>query len=338
MVAFTNLQLASPYDFKIRRETPNAYLNRKYFFQLLYSGFGLANFLREKIDELNPGENPLSDSFIEEVLHSRELIPKYFYFFSKGSLEIPHSVESEIYTDIIKITFDQGGLLIMECYRNQIYVLCNATGDCITDYCHDLDVGLNGFIYYRLSDRHHDFESAAYRKENGQLEPVVLDTTIIEKFVYNGLNWRRDYLPFQFEPYLSDGEYEFLQGRGDFTWLKEALKKNEVNWVCAPWLVATYHLEKELVIAAIKVDYKVFSLLQSNLQHDVEILREFIISAPFQYFYACYLTFALPDWPLNNREYCLRWVTQSSSAFEFISEENQLDEEIIEIYNSKSYS
>ena len=334
MVAFTGLRLASPYDFKVRRVTPNAFLTRKYFFQLLYSGFGLANFLREKIDELNPGENSLSNSFIEEVLTSKELIPEFFYFFSNENLETSHSVDSEIYTDILKITYDQGGLLIMECYRNQIYVLCNANGDSITDYCHDLDLGLNGLIHYRLSDRHYDFESAVFRKETGQLEPAVIEMNIIENFVYNGLNWRRDYLPFQFEPYLSDGEFEFLQGRGDLTWLKDALKNNEVNWVCAPWLIEKYHSDKELALAAIKYDYKVFSLLHKDLQHDVEILREFIVSAPFQYFYACYFTFGLPEWPLRNRAYCLDWVTQSNSAFEFISEEMQLDAEIIAMINS----
>jgi hypothetical protein len=316
-------------------ETPSAFLTRKYFFQLLYSDFGLADLLREKILQSSLSEEELSDIFIDEVLNSLELIPEFFYFFSNENLETSHSVDSEIYTDIFKITFDQGGLLIMECYRNQIYVLCNANGDSITDYCHDLDVGLNGLIHYRLSDRNYDFESALFRKETGQLVPVVLETNIIHNFVQNGLNWKRDYLPFQFEPYLSDGEFEFLQGRGDLTWLKEALKNNEVNWVCAPWLIEKYHSDKELALAAIKSDYKVFSLLHKDLQHDVEILREFITSAPFQYFYACYFTFGLPEWPLHNRAYCLVWVTQSSSAFEFISEEMQMDEEIIAMSNSR---
>jgi hypothetical protein len=338
MPAFTTLQLASPYDFKLCKEAPNPLLIRAYFFQLLNSGFGLANGVQEKIVESGLVQNELPDSFIEQVLNSQELIPEFFYFFSKESLQSEMSTfDFDIYTDIINISFDQGGLLVMECFRNQIYVLCTSNGDVITDHCHDLDLGLNGLIHYRSSHIDGDFESAVYRKSTGQLEPSDLAMNIIENFVYNGLNWRRDYLPFQFEPYLSEGEFEFLQGRGDLSWLKDALKNNEVNWVCAPWLVEKYHSDKELVLAAIKVDYKVFSLLQSNLQHDVEILREFIISAPFQYFYACYLTFALPEWPLNNREYCLRWVTQSSSAFEFISEEMKLDEEIVSLNNTRIY-
>jgi hypothetical protein len=318
MVAFTSLQLASPYDFKVRRETPSAFLTRKYFFQLLYSGFGLANFLREKIDELNPGEKPLSDSFIEEVLNSQELIPEFFYFFSNENLETSHSVDSEIYTDIFKITFDQGGLLIMECYRNQIYVLCNANGDSITDYCHDLDVGLNGLIHYRLSDRNYDFESALFRKETGQLVPVVLETNIIHNFVQNGLNWKRDYLPFQFEPYLSDGEFEFLQGRGDLTWLKEALKNNEVSWVCAPWLVNKYHSNDELAIIAIQRDYKVFSLLKYEQQNDFEVLKQFSISAPFKYFYACFLSYRIPSWPLRIPEFVNKWTKESDIASNYL--------------------
>ena len=318
MVAFTGLQLASPYDFKVRRVTPNAFLTRKYFFQLLYSDFGLADLMREKILQSSLSEEELSNSFIEEVLTSKELIPEFFYFFSNENLETSYSVDSEIYTDILKITYDQGGLLIMECYRNQIYVLCSANGDSITDYCHDLDVGLNGLVHYRLSDRHYDFESAVFRKETGQLEPVVLETDIIENFVYNGLNWKRDYLPFQFEPYLSEGEFEFLQGRGDLTWLKEALKNNEVNWVCAPWLVEKYHSDNELALIAIKVDYKVFSLLKYEQQNDFEVLMQFSISAPFKYFYACFLSFRIPSWPLRISEFVNKWTKESDIASNYL--------------------
>ena len=315
----TNLHLTSPYDFKVRRVTPNAFLTRKYFFQLLYSDFGLADLLREKILQLSLSEEELSDIFIDEVLNSLELIPEYFYFFSDKDLEFEISpIDFEIYTGIINISFDQGGLLIMECYRNQIYVLCNANGDSITDYCHDLDLGLNGLVHFRLSDRHYDFESAVFRKETGQLEPLVLETNITENFIYNGLNWKRDYLPFQFEPYISNGEFEFLQGRGDLTWLKEALKNNVVNWVCAPWLIEKYHSDKELALAAIKVDFKVFSLLKYEQQNDFEVLKQFSISAPFNYFYACFLSFGIPSWPLRISEFVNKWTKESDIASNYL--------------------
>ena len=319
MPASTTLQLASPYDFKLCREAPNALLTRAYFFQLLNSGFGFVDLVQEKIEESGLDQNKLPNSFIEELLNSQELIPEFFFFFSKVSLQSEmSSFDFDIYTDIVNISYDQGGLLVMECFRNQIYVLCTSSGVVITDHCHDLDLGLNGLLYYRSSHRHGDFESAVYRKETGQLEPSGLAMNTIENFVYNGLNLRRDYLPFQFEPYLSEGEFEFLQGRGDLTWLKDALKNNEINWVCAPWLVNKYHSNDELVIIAIQRDYKVFSLLKYEQQNDREVLKQFSISAPFEYFYACFLSFRIPSWPLKNQELVNKWTKESTIVSNYL--------------------
>ena len=165
-----------PIDFGLLQLDATEDLLRLYCAQGLVAPFGFAEYWEEGLHvaaqshEVGPFEDPMEVLALLDREGLSQLaeghLPDHFlvdatawdHYLRKRQLTSyrysgPEDDAPSLYTGIWQVSFDSGGLAVMELFAMQILVLRNAKGECLSNYCHDLYIGSNGSILFRTSSK-----------------------------------------------------------------------------------------------------------------------------------------------------------------------------------------
>ena len=151
-------------DFKLVRKEPNSMEIRAYLYQIMTDSFGLSKDLREDFKKELPflDDNvsnwdliTISETDIKRIYGEEYLPNEIFYFkeYNHDSIsQIDYKAFPQIFTRVCQVSFDKGGLIVVELYSSPIYLLFDANGNCLYDPCNDLRLGANGKAMVRTTD------------------------------------------------------------------------------------------------------------------------------------------------------------------------------------------
>jgi hypothetical protein len=269
-------------DFRIVRKVPTELVLRAYTYKLIESGFGLSNIIVENMMDVFPSLsdepckwdlNKLPIDKIQSVLKNQDILPNEIYFFKQDYDKIDFSSNDyklfpDIFTGVKNVSFDNGGLIVMEYFKSQIYSLFNDKGIGISDYCHDLELGTNGLVSLRHSD-----------DNSGFWEILQYDGNKLESF----------------DTYLSPDEFPFIRNRdiipemfplGSFpipeNYSPKNISKEDVinelakNEYYFRYLTNYYYDNEELALVAVDSNILAFTLLSERLQNKKEFVVKLI--------------------------------------------------------------
>jgi hypothetical protein len=190
-----------------------------------------------------------------------------------NSPEVGDEINEEsipLFTDIMGVSFDAGGLIVMECFGSQIYELYTADGKLITGPCHDLELLPEGKFLERSSDSRPGFYVSKYYNELDYVDGCIsygdLDSNAILHLAISG----RDRILFEGDEMLRVETFDPPKTTSEAS---DILSSDSCNYVTSPDLVRYYHNNRALAMQAIEKDPYAFTLLSASLQKDSEILR-----------------------------------------------------------------
>ncbi|MDX9848274.1 MAG: DUF4116 domain-containing protein [Tenuifilaceae bacterium] len=296
-------------DFNLIRKKPEPIEIRAYLYQIISSRFGLSDVIIEKMKEKFPSlsdnhndwdlnqleipdiENLLNDkttdeecedmediSGIENIHFQPRFIPDEIFFFKKDYEQINYASNDYksipiIFTSVIQVSFDYGGLIEMECFESQISILFDSNGYQLEEYCHDIDLGTDGLVLLRFSKN---------------------DGGIWHLYRYNG-QYLDDCDGEIFGPFDSPSDFPSIRNRdlipemfslGEFpipeNYPPQNLTRNDVikelakNEYYYRYLAEHYSDDEELAIYAVDSNVLAFTLLSHRLQSNKEFVIELI--------------------------------------------------------------
>ncbi len=272
-------------DFKLARKEPSAFELRAYLYRILTDSFGLSQTLRERFKSELPGIgddvsgwdlNAIALPEIRRILEEHHLLPEEIFYFKKEYnpdtvSQNDYKAFPELFTRVCTVSFDRGGLIVMELYNSQIYELYDANGRCLSERCHDLDLGTDGRVLLRTS-KSVFWETMQY---NG------------ESFVYSDT----------FDPFDSPSDFPDISGRdlipemlpaGSYNELlydpskiltnEEVILELENNSNSYHFLQKYYQDNEELAFAAVNSALYAFTFLSERLQSNKEFVLKLITS------------------------------------------------------------
>lgn len=150
-------------DFKLVRKKPSGLELRAYLYQIMIDNFGLSKDMNELIQNHFPqahdkGDlNSITEQDIRKILQNELILPEEIFFFKKDYdpeliTEGDYKSIPDIFTRICQVSFDRGGLIVLERYNSQIYELYDAKGKYLIGPCHDLELGMDGKVMLRTSE------------------------------------------------------------------------------------------------------------------------------------------------------------------------------------------
>lgn len=295
-----------------------AELTRIYALQLLDAPFSFADEIEQAVAELGMSILDCDDAVLSKLLG--DYLPEVFYFFPLPSEEKNHPF---LYTGILNVSIEQGGLLVMECYCMQISVLCNSNGKVLLDYCHDLELGPNGLVVWRGSGSIL-WDCGVYNELDKSFRFNPLPNLPADELYDMRLCGRDKVCVIHHNAYelatysvasLSDTERRFREGRGDAVSLAVLLEDEaEKVWLTAPWFME-YYANYDLALRAVKRDFRVFTLLNTQLKHEPEIRAAFLLHAPIQIILVTNFVYDLNFDLWTNRSLYMKWLTESKSVY-----------------------
>jgi len=331
-------------DFNLIKKEPNALELRGYLFQILASPFGLAESTEEHLKEKFPGFEinsieEINDNEIRTVLKDLDLLPDFIFYFKndKNNNSKDYKQFPELFTHIQQVSFDNGGLIVLEHFCSQIYKLFNSLGEELTGFCHDLDLGTNGKIIYRLSD--------------GQFweEEIYKGSQLIE--LHSHFDYPNDF------PHIYDRDIieemfplnEFPKLDEDLTNLTNDQVGNYLkhNKDAFRFLVKYYENNKDLAIHAVRSNVSAFTLLAKNLQEDKEFVIQLLHQEKLSHIYN-YLNDSLKKdkdiielclhsipgilkhiAPVADKELLIKAVKIDKEVYKYASDELKVDKKLI---------
>ena len=261
----------------LTKKEPDYFELLAYLYQLISSDFVFAEPLTKKYSEIlntKPIEEIVFDlelkQEIEDNLWQEGCYPQEVYIFNqrKSIPKCDFKTYPTIYTGIFDITFDKGGLIIMESFCDQIYSLHDISGDILLWECSDIIFGMGGLIAYRYCDDLSGFWSFK-RFENGRLNSYGPSSDSFVPFNYNlesfPFIYGRDKIPYQrnwVKPYCEPKMISQITNKNVITsilqrdgllirYMKDIVKKDE-----------------EFAILACSNNELAFTLISPKLQHD----------------------------------------------------------------------
>jgi hypothetical protein len=286
-------------DFNLVRKEPNSLELRAYLFQILNDCYGLSVRLKEYFKEEfsllddNVSEwdlNTISENDIRRILNEDRLIPllpdEIFYFKNKYNPDAiadkNYKAFPQIFTRVCNVSFDCGGLIVLEHYKVQIYSLYDANGNCVIGSCNDLDLGTDGRILFRSSD-----------------------SCMWEMMQYNGESFND--IEF-FDPFDSPSDFPNISGRdvipemlpvGSFQYRKydqsKVMSNEEIKAELENQSDSYHYLQKyysdneELAITAVNSNRYAFTFLSERLQNDKDFVIKLISSKKVNQWLYCFL-------------------------------------------------
>ncbi|MFZ4799812.1 MAG: hypothetical protein ACOYMA_20135, partial [Bacteroidia bacterium] len=136
-----------------------------YIYQVKVTDLWCLRKFEDKLFELSRKKfrkNLNQENEIKKLLKSQNLLPKQIYYYN--DLKITDMIESGeasvIFTGIKQVSFDQGGLIVLQHFNNDVYTLRNKNGKVLLkNYCSELNIGTNGLIEFRIEGNTVETES-----------------------------------------------------------------------------------------------------------------------------------------------------------------------------------
>lgn len=260
----------------LSKKVPDYFELLAYLYQMTNSDFVFAEPLTKKYSELlnnKPVEEILLDTElkqeIEDNLWKEGCYPQDIYIFNQRKTipKVDFKSYPTIYTGILDITFDKGGLLVMESFCDQINSLHDIAGDILLWECSDIIFGMDGLIAYRYCNDLSGFWTFE-RYENGRLNPYgpSSENYIAYDYNLNGYPFihSRDRIPLMKgweDPYCQPLLINLLWKRKIITDILKndgCLIRYTQDWVKEDEEFALLACQKEIA----------FTLISPKLQHD----------------------------------------------------------------------
>lgn len=318
------LNRATASQLKLKRIKPDLYIYRAYVHQALDSEFGFREIAENKFKSFRKDIKELSiielNSICKYYEEDNELV-EWFYFFDTNNNFDKEDYKNfpKLFTNLIQLSFDQGGLCVMQLFDSQIYELYSFNGKFIIGPCHDLDLLVNGKFIERSSGNSYGFDIYEYHSTNNKIKHIAnYGDFDVERIL--GIN-NRDRIKFN-ENGLPAGRVENFHKPISIEDAKNLLIDENTNWVTSPELIKYYENDLELALIAVKRDPLAFTLLTSKLQTE-KILQQIVFNFEFcnEYYFNLTELFSLDEL----KSIC----TEDNDLFKFLSNELKADREFI---------
>jgi len=318
------LNRATASQLKLKRIKPDLYFYRAYAHQSLESGFGFTEIAENKFKSFRKDIKELSiielNSICKYYEEDNELI-EWFYLFDTNNNFDKEDYKNfpTLFTNLIQLSFDQGGLCVMQLFDSQIYELYTFNGKLITGPCHDLDLLVNGKFIERSSGISYGFDIYEYHSTNNKILHIAnYGDFDVERML--GIN-NRDRIQFN-ENGLPTGRVENFLKPISFEDAKNLLIDENTNWVTSPELIKYYENDLELALIAVKREPLAFTLLTPQLQKEKD-LQLIVFNFEFcnEYYFNLTELFSLDE--------LKRICTEDNDLFKFLSNELKADREFI---------
>lgn len=317
--SMSSLNRVDALSLQLIRVAVNDHFYRALVYQVLSLGMYLSEEIREKLHELGKKVEELSKEELFFVckdfirfLDEKEKV--YVYMFipeiekkgftvqeikeiskdkSNFFLNLKYDSFPTLFTNVYELSFDQGGLVKLEFFQDQMYQLYTFRGDCLTYFCQDLEIMVNGQYLLRECGNEPGFhlyqynfitKNEYYKKTFGDLSGVLDDILPLSKWDYNqnlsesdqiehlhGHN-NRDRVAFDSDgfPFARVENFNKPENREEVI---QILKKQNTNWIFSPELVNFYENDKELAQIAISRDKRAYTIISNELQKDPDLIR-----------------------------------------------------------------
>ena len=271
----SHLNRASANQLKLKRIKPDIYFYRAYAYQSLNSGFGFTETSKSKFNSFGKDLKELTIQELNQICSDYDdlyftddnNLVEWFYYFDKDYEFVKEDYKKfpTIFTDIMQVSFDQDGLVIMQLFGNQIYELYTFNGKYISGPCHDLDILINGEFLERSSESSYGFELNEYRSTSKSIRYIEkFGDFDVERML--GIN-NRDRIQFN-ESGLPTGRIENFPQPSSREDAKSILLDENTNWVTSPELIKYFENDLELALIAVKREPLAFTLLAPTLQKE----------------------------------------------------------------------
>ena len=278
-------------QFPLVKRVPTLNDLKRYLYQAIHSDLGLADQLSKVMDQEHGGHDAvtiggLSDVEIRRVLQEPglvgDLLPEIVHEFVTDSegveepsfLGIAAGNGTPLYTGIMGISFDEGGLVVMQSFCSQVYSLHDTSGNSLVGYCHDLELGVDGQVLMRPSDPNGMW--AWMVLEVGMLRQRDLSGTVLTIDDFPSIHGRDMVPPMLDAPAEIHSYYPsvMIEQREDvITALLQDANAFRV-------LRDHYCADEDLAIHAVRSNNLAFSLLSEELRNDEPFLRRLAGSVP----------------------------------------------------------
>ena len=251
---------------------------RAYLFQALNSNF---SFVEEIENNHILLEKSINDLTLEDmiIIFDDAQIPNFYFYYLSDKLNDFNSEQYEsfpkLFTNVIEVSFDNGGLVVLECFFNQIYELYTANGKFIEGPCHDLNLLTDGkYLSRSLNPSRGGFELNQFQANLQQVKSIAkfgdfdLPTETLQ-LIYN-----RDqiYIPLLDDKVtIENSRIENFQTPTNIAEANKIINDLETNWICSPELACYYWNDKALAIEAINKDKLAYTLLSNELKMDIDV-------------------------------------------------------------------
>jgi hypothetical protein len=340
-----NLDRVDSLKFKIHKIDVNERIARIYLKQILDSSFDFSFDLNEAFSSLN---KPLDLINLEEIKHlistsTRVCFPESLYCFDKDIIELEKGNDEylhykvKLYSDIMTISYDQQGIISMECFGMQIYVLCDSYGNELTGYCHDLEIGPDGLIVCQASENNIGWKKYKYIHQYGInfFKEEIADTYDYWRGCqyFNGRDlhllgnesiFNSNYAQISINIHSPEDVRNVLMEKK-----RIGVSTDSDFWYCAPWFVPFYNSFRDLAILGIKKDCRVFTLLSESSKADVEIIETFIANAFFEFALVSLGIDKLIFLASDKKQVCLNWLKDSGTVFSFMNPDFKKDKDFL---------
>lgn len=278
-------------QFPLVKRVPTLNDLKRYLYQAIHSDLGLADQLSKVMDQEHGGHDAvtiggLSDVEIRRVLQEPglvgDLLPEIIHEFVTDTegvegpslLGIAAGNGTPLYTGIMGISFDEGGLVVMQSFCSQVYSLHDTSGNSLVGYCHDLELGVDGQVLMRPSDPNGMW--AWMVLEVGMLRQRDLSGTVLTIDDFPSIHGRDMVPPMLDAPAEIHSYYPsvMIEQREDvITALLQDANAFRV-------LREHYCADEDLAIHAVRSNNLAFSLLSEELRNDEPFLRRLAGAVP----------------------------------------------------------
>lgn len=347
--------------FKIKKvKGYDLFFLKAYLYQALESGFGLSVDYKIGFDALGKEIEELDLNDLKSILQNVfiDIEQTDFYYFEDEMLAYLDYLQGfnktktnayrkfpNLFTEIKQVSFEQGGLIIFECFGMQIYELYTAAGKHIEGPCHDLDLLDKNRFLYRSSDNSFGFVLEEYQLN---AYPKTINTYgDFDMPQCPNIGGRdRIAIPYYHLPAERIENFKVPENKID---VSNILDDINTNWFTSTELVQYYWNDKDLALKAVKKDMLAYTFLDSQLKEDKEIVlalvkengialdftsdalkadKEIVKAAVSEF--GCALAFASEELKAD-KEVVMAAVTESEYALEYAAIELKKDEEILNL-------
>ena len=149
-----------------------------YIYQVKVTDLWCLREFENKLEELSRKKfrkNLNQQNEIKKLLKSLDILPEHIYYFNDLKIKevINFEEPSMLFTGIKQVSFDQGGLIVLQHFNQEIYTLHDKDGnDLLKKYCSELNIGTDGLIEYRIEgeteENYEEIEGVGFVSVGGQ--------------------------------------------------------------------------------------------------------------------------------------------------------------------------